>query len=65
MPRTIRKKIYKFEELSDKAKQKVIEDNYCWNVEHNWWEFVYEDAAQLGIKITGFDLGRGNDITGN
>ena len=54
--RTIRTKVYKFSELSDKAKQKAIEKFYDINVDYDWWESVYEDAENIGLKITGFDL---------
>lgn len=28
------------------------------NVNYDWWQFTYEDAANVGLKITGFDLDR-------
>lgn len=64
MPHTIETTCYKFEELTEQAKEKAINDNYDFNVSYDWWEFVYEDAATIGIKITGFDLGRRRDISG-
>ena len=54
--------IFKFEELSEEAKQKAIEKMYDINVSHNWWEFTYEDAKRIGLEINGFDLGRGSYI---
>jgi len=63
--RTIRTKVYRFGELSEQAKKKALL-NMCYiNVDDNWWEQIYEDAAQIGLKITGFDIGRGDDCTGN
>lgn len=63
--RTIRTKVYKFSELSESAKQKAIEKmhdiNFSWG---DWWENVYEDAAQIGLKITGFDIDRGSYCKG-
>lgn len=51
--------VYKFNELTEESKQKAIE-NLCYiNVDHDWWEFTYEDAKTVGIKITGFDIDRG------
>lgn len=47
MARTIRTKVYLFNELSEKAKQKVIEDNYDIDVNdfinstHNKWAEYY------------------------
>ena len=57
--RTISTTVYEFNELSDNAKKKAIDDLYYINVDDDWWENVYEDAAQIGLKLTGFDIGRG------
>jgi len=65
MARTIRTKVYKFKELNETAKQKAIEKLIDINVEYNWWQFVYEDAEQIGLKITGFDIDRGNYCNGD
>ena len=62
--RIIETKVYTFNELSDEVKAKVIEKNLYLNVDHEWWENVYEDAENVGLKITGFDIGRGQDCTG-
>lgn len=56
--RTIELKLYQFAELSEQAKQKAITDNADFNVNYNWWDMVYEDAKNAGLKITGFDLDR-------
>jgi hypothetical protein len=60
--RTIVKKtkVYKFSELSEAAQKVAIENLYDINVSYDWWEFTYEDAEQVGIKITGFDIDRGS-----
>ncbi len=57
-------KIYLFEELSDKAKEKAR--NWFREVSSGdeWWESTYEDAKNVGIKISGFDIGRGNYCEG-
>ncbi|MFW6219823.1 MAG: hypothetical protein ACOC33_03205 [bacterium] len=54
--KTIELKIYQFSELSEYAKQKAIENLSDINVDYNWWEFIYEDAKNVGLKIEGFDL---------
>jgi len=54
--RTIQLNVFKFAELSAKAKKKVLSDFYDTNVNYDWWDFIYEDAATVGIKLTGFDL---------
>ena len=47
--------LYKFSELSDKAKEKAIQDYREADIYPNWWEFIYEDADIIGLKITSFD----------
>jgi hypothetical protein len=54
--------VFKFDELSDAAKQKAVENLYDLNVSFEWWDSVYEDAETIKCKIKGFDLGRANDI---
>lgn len=56
--------IYKFDELSEAAQQKAIENLHDINVDHEWWDCTYDDAMNIGIKITSFDLGRAHSITG-
>jgi hypothetical protein len=51
-------KIYQFHELTDEAKQKALEQFYDINVDHSWWDFTYEDAENVGMKLTAFDLDR-------
>lgn len=58
------KEIYKFEELSDKAKQRALEKLWNINVEFDWWDWTYEDAKEIGLKITGFDISHRRDIKG-
>jgi hypothetical protein len=62
--RTIRTKVYQFSELSEQAKQKAIEECSDYNVSYDWWESTYEDAEQIGLKITGFDIDRGRYYKG-
>lgn len=58
------KKVYKFEELTEAQKEKAIEKLYDINVDFDWWQFVYEDAENIGLKITGFDIDRGSFCEG-
>ena len=50
--RTEQINIYRFSELSEKAKQKAIEKRRYWNVSEDWWQGVYdefkEDHPQYG-----------------
>lgn len=62
--RTIETNIYQFSELSETAKAKAIENLYDINVDYNWWQFVYEDAKNIGLKITAFDLDRNRNADG-
>ncbi len=62
--RTIETTVYKFDELSETAKQKALESFYDINVDYEWWEFIYDDAKNVGIKITGFDLDRRKNCEG-
>jgi hypothetical protein len=57
-------KVYKFSELSDKAKEKALQSLCDINVDYNWWESVYEDAARIGLKIEEFDIDRGSYVRG-
>ena len=57
-------KVYPFDELSDEAKEKAIGGLRDINVDNEWWDSIYEDAKNVGIKITEFDIGRGNYCRG-
>lgn len=58
--RTIETVVYKFDELSENAKKKAIAELADINVDCNWYEFIYEDAKNIGLKITSFDIDRAN-----
>lgn len=51
----ITKTVYEFEELSDTAKQRAIESFRENNLDYDWWDFVYEDAARMA-ELLGIDL---------
>jgi hypothetical protein len=57
--KTIQLNLYPFAELSEEAKEKALADHRFINVDYRWWESVYEDALQIGLKITGFDFETG------
>lgn len=63
--RTVRTKVYKFEELSKQAQEVAIEKNSDINVNYDWWNFTYEDAENIGLKLNGFDLDRNKHATGD
>lgn len=56
--RTITKNIYSFNELSEDAKGKAVDKLFDINVDYNWWDFTYDDAKNIGLKITSFDIER-------
>lgn len=57
--------VYTFDELTEEGKRQAIEKLYDINVDYDWWGHVYEDAEQIGLKITGFDLDRYLHATGH
>ena len=63
--RTVRTKVYKFNELASAAKEKAIRDNCDINVLDNWWENTYEDALNVGIRINCFNIDRGSYCEGD
>jgi hypothetical protein len=62
--KTIEIKLYKFNELPEEVQEKAIEKYFDINVDYDWWDFTYEDAENIGLKINGFDLDRGNYCNG-
>ena len=57
-------KCYQFDELPDDAKEKALMNLCDINVDYEWWDSVYEDAENIGLKLTGFDLDRNRHATG-
>ena len=55
---TVETKVYRFSELSDEAKEKAVERFADVDVTDEWWDSTFEDAAQIGLKITEFDGGQ-------
>jgi len=62
--RTIEIKAYLFNELSEEAKEKAVQNLSNINVQFDWWHFIYEDAKNIGLKITSFDLYRNKHANG-
>jgi len=63
--RTIRIKVYTFDELNEKAKQTAIETHRFVNVDYNWWACTYGDAEEnSGIRLTGFEIDGNLSATG-
>jgi hypothetical protein len=62
--RQITTNVYQFEELSDEAKETALNDMRDINVDYDWWDYMYDDAETIGLKITGFDLDRNRHAEG-
>ena len=56
--RTIEVKILTFNELSEKAKENARNWWRDRGLDYEWWDFIYNDAESIGIKISSFDLYR-------
>lgn len=56
---------YQFDELSDEAKDKAREWYRTGALDYEWWESTYEDASNVGLKLTGFDLERNRHAEGS
>jgi hypothetical protein len=63
--KTIEIKLYKFNELSEEAKQTAIEKNIDINLLEDWYDSICEDAKNIGLKITSFDLDRNRNAKGD
>ena len=56
--------IYSFAELSDKAKE-TARDNWRQHaLDYEWYDYIYDDAQNIGLKITEFDLDRNRHAAG-
>lgn len=58
------RKLYRFDELGAEVQEKILRENWETNVDHEWWEHIYEDAKTIGLCINGFDLGNKRSIEG-
>ena len=56
MPRTRCTLTYKYDELPDSAKAAARNWYQKYALEYEWWDYIYSDAAQVGLKITSFNL---------
>lgn len=54
--KSIIKETFTFDELSETAQQKALDGLYGINVDYKWGESVYDDAKDIGVNITEFDI---------
>jgi hypothetical protein len=47
--------VYSYEELSDRAKARAVDGLRDVNVNHDWWDFIYEDAKTIG-RLMGIEI---------
>lgn len=55
MPHTVMVEVFKFDELSDTAKERAREWYREASAQDEWWEFIYDDAAKMA-EILGIEL---------
>ena len=57
--KTIEIKLYQFNELSEKAQERALEDFRYINVDNDWWfDYIMEDVKELCLSIEEFDIYR-------
>ena len=61
---TTTRTLYKFDELTDAAKEEARNWYRESGLDYEWWEYTYDDAERIGLKITAFDLDR-RGVDGN
>jgi DNA-directed RNA polymerase subunit F len=49
---------YSFDELSQEAQEAALSELCDINVDYDWWRYSYDDAENIGVKITSFDMDR-------
>lgn len=55
MPRVIHKTVYKYEELTERAKERARQWYTSDGLDYEWWEATYEDAKRM-LTLLGFVL---------
>jgi hypothetical protein len=58
----VERTLYKFDELSDTAKDKARDWYLDWGPDYEWWDSVYEDANMVGLIIKEFNIDRGSYV---
>lgn len=53
---------YTWDELTEEQQEVALSKYYDINVYYDWWDSVYEDANMIGLKITAFNIDRGNYV---
>ena len=57
---TTTRTIYQYDELPTEAAKQAAREWYARGLfDYDWWDYIYEDANTIGLKITEFDIYRG------
>ena len=65
MAKTISTEVFFYDELkSEQAKEKALNWMLEAGYHDDWWNNIYEDAQNIGLKIKSFDLDRNRNATG-
>ena len=51
--------------IPDKVKENIFSKHGDICTDYEWWEFIYEDAKNVGLKIGSFDLGGASYVKGD
>jgi hypothetical protein len=62
--KTVTVTLFAINELTDEVKSKVLDKFREINVDDIWWDGIYDDAKDIGLKITSFDLDRNRHAEG-
>lgn len=49
-------KVYSFNELSEEARERVLRDLNDINVDYEWYQYIYDDALDIGLELRSFDI---------
>jgi hypothetical protein len=62
--KTVKVTLFAINELTDEVKSKVLDKFRDINVNYDWWDSIYDDAKEIGLKITSFNLDRNRHAKG-
>lgn len=62
--RKIEQTVYTFAELNDTAKERAREWYRSGALDYEWWDCLFDDAKEVGLKLTGFGLERDRHADG-
>jgi len=54
--------LYTIDELDETAKEKALDSMRYAEVDYDWWDFIFDDAKNIGLKISAFDIDHGKSI---